>query len=196
MRYFMATANTNRNKNVAELDFYTSPPDFVEQCFKRGILDNDINWRVYEPFAGNGHISNLLKDKGLEVITNDIVERAIPLDFVQDYFSKDYKDPEQYDIVVTNPPYKQAQKFVELCLPRLKKSDKLVVLLRLDFLTSQARGKFFTEVGQLKEVHIYSYRIKCLKEGIDDGASSAVNYAIFVWEAGYKGSPTISWITK
>jgi hypothetical protein len=67
----MATANTNRNKDVAELDFYTSPPDFVEQCLKRGILDN--NCKVYEPFAGNGHISNLLKDKGLEVITNDIV---------------------------------------------------------------------------------------------------------------------------
>lgn len=190
----MATANTNRNKDVADLDFYTSPPDFVNQCISRGIIDTTKV--AYEPFAGNGDISNLLKDRGITVITNDIIERKISLDYVQDYFSTEYKDPSNYDYIITNPPYKLAQKFVEQSLPRLKNAAKLVVLLRLDFLTSQARGKFFTSVGQLKEVHIFSYRIKCLKEGIDDGASSAVNYAIFVWEKGYNGQPQISWITK
>lgn len=192
----MASPNTNRNINVADLDFYTSPPDFVNKCVELGIISTDKEPVIYEPFAGNGHISELLEAKGFHVITNDIVERNIHLDSIQDFFDKDYKDPIGYYAVVTNPPYKQAQKFVELCLPRLREGDKLVSLLRLDFLTSQARGKFFTEVGQLRDVYIYSYRVKCLKEGIDDGTSSAVNYAIFVWEAGYSGNPEIHWITK
>ena len=100
--------------------------------------------------------------------------------------------------IITNPPYKQAQKYVEHALHLLRgtKGGKIIMLLRLDFLTSQARGKFFSTVGQLKHVDIFSYRIKCLKDDIDDGASSAINYAIFVWEVGYLCRPQISWILK
>lgn len=199
----MASANTIRRSDVQALDFYTSPPDFVQHALK--YLDHgEILW---EPSVGTGKVARLLEDQGFSVCTSDIHDyrfvnrRGFPTEVV-DFFKTEELPYLFYgefaSTIITNPPYKQAQKYVEHALHLLRgtKGGKVIMLLRLDFLTSQARGKFFSTVGQLKHVDIFSYRIKCLKDDIDDGASSAVNYAIFVWEVGYLYQPQISWILK
>lgn len=199
----MASANTIRRSDVQALDFYTSPPDFVQHALK--YLDHgEILW---EPSVGTGKVSAPLETQGFSVYSSDIYDygyvsgKGFPTEVV-DFFKIEelpflyYGEP--VTTIITNPPYKQAQKYVEHALHLLRgtKGGKVIMLLRLDFLTSQARGKFFSTVGQLKHVDIFSYRIKCLKDDIDDGASSQVNYQIFVWQKGYEGQPTIDWITK
>lgn len=199
----MASPNTIRRGDVQALDFYTSPPDFVQHALKY-LNHGEILW---EPSVGSGKVSGPLEDQGFSVYSSDIydygyVSKQGFATEVVDFF-KTEKLPFMYygepvTTIITNPPYKQAQKYVEHALNLLRGTPggKVIMLLRLDFLTSQARGKFFSTVGQLKHVDIFSYRIKCLKDDIDDGASSAVNYAIFVWEVGYLYQPQISWILK
>lgn len=197
----MASPNTHRNIDVQALDFYTSPIDFVKNATKY-LNPGDVIW---EPSVGSGKVSKPLEELGYQVHSSDIHDYG----YINTYgkptevldFYKQEKVPFMFygefaNVIMTNPPYKGAQKYVEHALSLLQDGNKVIMLLRLDFLTSQARGKFFTEVGQLKHVDIFSYRIKCLKGDVDDGASSAVNYAIFVWEVGYTGQPQISWITK
>lgn len=200
----MASANTQRNIDVQALDFYTPPVDFVLHA-KKYLNPGDIIW---EPSVGSGKVQKPLEELGYSVYCSDIFDYGFksaqdkPTE-VKDFFDFDTLPSMFYGelvtAIVTNPPYKGAQKYVEHALKLLNTwphSDRVIMLLRLDFLTSQARGKFFKEVGQLKHVDIFSYRIKCLKGDVDDGASSAVNYAIFVWEKGYTGQPQIDWITK
>lgn len=195
--------STNRRTDTQALDFYTSPADFVKHAVKY-LKPSEVLW---EPSVGTGKVSKPLEDLGFPVCISDIHDYGYTTNDghsteVQDFFKVE-KLPFMYygeyaTTIITNPPYKQAQKYVEHSLDLLKQvpAGKVIMLLRLDFLTSQARGKFFNEVGQLKHVDIFSYRIKCLKNDVDDGTSSQVNYAIFVWELGYTGKPEISWITK
>ncbi len=199
----MASPNTIRRGDVQALDSYTSPPDFAQHAIKY-LNHGEILW---EPSVGSGKVSGPLEEQGFSVYSSDIydygyVSKQGFATEVVDFF-KTEKLPFMYygepvTTIITNPPYKQAQKYVEHALNLLRGTPggKVIMLLRLDFLTSQARGKFFSTVGQLKHVDIFSYRIKCLKDDIDDGASSAVNYAIFVWEVGYLYQPQISWILK
>lgn len=198
----MASPNTIRNIDVQALDFYTSPIDFVKNAVKY-LNPSDVIW---EPSVGSGKVQKPLEELGYQVYCSDIHDYGFVNQYgkpteVLDFFKQD-KLPfmfygETANVIMTNPPYKGQQKYVENAFKLLgSRGSKVIMLLRLDFLTSQARGKFFTELGQLKHVDIFSYRIKCLKNDVDDGASSAVNYAIFVWELGYMGKPEISWITK
>ena len=41
---------------------------------------------IFEPAAGEGHISKVLKRAGYTVVTSDIVARGESLDFIQDFF--------------------------------------------------------------------------------------------------------------
>lgn len=199
----MASPNTIRRVDTQALDFYTSPADFVKHALKY-LTPGEILW---EPSVGTGKVAKPLEEQGHPVYISDIYDygyvssKGYPTE-VQDFFKTEQLPFMHYGevatAIITNPPYKQAQKYVEHALKLLQgvPGGKVVMLLRLDFLTSQARGKFFNDVGQLKHVDIFSYRIKCLKDDVDDGASSAVNYAIFVWEVGYLYQPQISWILK
>ena len=71
---------------------------------------------------------------------------------------------------------------------------KIAMFLKLTFLEGQKRQELFQKYPP-KRIHVYSSRIKCAKNGVFEGVgSSAVCYAWFVWEKGYNGKPTLSWI--
>lgn len=100
--------------------------------------------------------------------------------------------------IITNPPYKYAQEFVEHSLRIIEKSEisglKVAMFLKLTFLEGQARRKMF-EKNPPKVVYVYSQRRKCALNGeFEKTGSSASAYAWFVWEKGFKGDPIIKWI--
>ena len=96
--------------------------------------------------------------------------------------------------IVTNPPYKYAQEFVEKALEVIPKGKKVFMFLKLTFLEGKARRKLF-ETKQLKTVYVSSGRLKCAKNGkFEETGSSAAAYAWYEFEKGYKGDPKILWI--
>lgn len=101
--------------------------------------------------------------------------------------------------IVTNPPYVQAQAFVEHALSLLTEGHKVAMFLRLVFLETQARKTLFDRSPPVR-VHISSQRLGCAKNGEfkvrPNGElyyPSSVAYAWFVWEAGHQGPTTIDW---
>lgn len=142
--------------NRAELDFYaTNPKDVVEIVNLLGI---DKKIRILEPCAGNGHISETLKNLGYEVVTNDIVERDIELDFTLDFLKEDIVGV--YDLVVLNPPFKYVREFI---IKSLEYAPKVLVIARLDLLESMARKELNNKY--LEKAFVHSKRARFAKNG-------------------------------
>lgn len=96
------------------------------------------------------------------------------------------------DNIITNPPFKSAQKFVEKALTIATK--KVVILQRLAFLESKERYKLFTTTP-LKCIYVFSKRLNFYPNGIEDKKKSGMlAFAWFVWEQGYNKKPYINWI--
>ena len=69
---------------------------------------------LLEPCAGDGAISILLQRAGYDVVTSDIRDHGLPGCQIGDYFK--LAPPPGIEGVVTNPPYKRAQRFLEKAL--------------------------------------------------------------------------------
>lgn len=96
------------------------------------------------------------------------------------------------DNIITNPPFKSAQKFIEKALTIATK--KVVILQRLAFLESKERYKLFTTTP-LKCIYVFSKRLNFYPNGINDKKKSGMlAFAWFVWEQGYNKKTYINWI--
>ena len=71
------------------------------------------------------------------------------------------------------------------------------MFLKLQFLEGKERKALFKNFPP-KVVYVSSSRIMCAKNGdfekMREGGGSAVAYAWYVWEKGYKGDTVVKWI--
>lgn len=164
-------------------DFYATEPKATKLLCEL----EKFNHRILEGSCGKGHIAEILKDSGYEVTATDLIDRGYGE--VKDFFTYDKFDGD----IIMNPPYKNSIEFVKHSLDILKKGNKVAMFLKLTFLESSSRKKFFEE-NPPKIVYVSSSRLNCAKNG-DFGTykSSAIAYAWFIWEKGYKGDPIIKW---
>lgn len=72
------------------------------------------------------------------------------------------------------------------------------MFLKVQFLEGQMRYRDLYSKYPPARVHVFSKRILCAKNGDFDsmiaGGGSAVAYAWYVWEKGYKGQTILDWI--
>jgi len=169
-------------------DFYASDPAVIPPLLK--ILGTE--WEsggklIYENACGQGHLSQILELYGHNVISTDLIDRGYGvggIDFLQPNAFEDLP----YDAIITNPPFKIALQFIE---KSLKLAPIVCMLLRLQFIESEKRDKFFTE-NPPRYIAVFKKRILCSKDArFPEGESSAVCYAWFIWERGYKGNPEL-----
>ena len=167
-----------------ENDFYATEPKAVELLLE---LEN-FNKKVLEPSCGQGHISKVLVKHGYDVTSRDLIDRGYGevADFLQ--------TNEKWDgDIITNPPFKCAQEFIEKALSLIPDGNKVAFFLKLQFLEGQGRKDMFLE-NPPKVVYVSSSRLNCAKNGdFERYHSSSIAYAWFVWEKGYKGEPVIRW---
>ena len=134
---------------------------------------------------GGGHLANVLVDQGYKVYASDIVDRGYDGTEIIDFLKLESNVLFSGDII-TNPPYKYALEFVEKALDIVNEGNKVAMFLKLTFLEGQKRKQFLT--NNPPKVYVYSKRQICAKNGeFEKISSSAVAYAWFVWEKGYKG---------
>lgn len=169
-----------REKN----DFYATCPKAIDYLLEV----EKFNHNIWEPACGLGHLSERLKQKGYDVLSTDLIKRGYEhhvVDFLKCTLPSDYD-------IITNPPYKHAQAFVEKAIKLTK--NKVAMFLKLTFLEGKARKELFKKYPP-KTVYVSSSRIKCARNGkFDDFKSSAAAYAWFVWEKGYQGETIVKWI--
>lgn len=146
---------------------------------------------VWECASGENHLAEVFRHYGYTVRTSDIVKRT-PTTEVLDFLDCNVQ---HWDgDIITNPPYTNAQEFVEKALSVVSEGHKVAMFLRLQFLEGLHRYDLFKE-NPPKVVYVSSKRMRCGKEGeFNTSSSSIIAYAWFVWEKGYKGATNIEWI--
>lgn len=166
----------------AEFDFYPSPPEAFEELLKRETFEGT----VWEPACGDGVVSKVFEKAGFEVMSTDLIYRGYG-EGGHDFLFSD----RTADNIVTNPPFTLAEEFVWKALACTNK--KVVMLCKLQFLEGAKRKKMF-EATPLKTVYVFSKRLTMTRNGQKMKNSGMIAFAMFVWEHGYQGKPSIEWI--
>jgi putative uncharacterized protein (fragment) len=166
-------------------DYYATESKAVELLMSLESFDKNI----LEPSCGEGHISDVLKSHGYNVVSRDLIDRGYGN--VADFLSDD--NTEWNGDIVTNPPYKYAQEFVEKALRIIPDGHKVAMFLKVQFLEGKRRRKMF-DITPPKRIWVSSSRLKCAMNGdFDKTTSSAACYAWFVWEKGFRGDTIVKW---
>ena len=175
----MKKASNDREPN----DYYPTPAFVVEELLKRETFEGGI----WECAAGEGAISDVLKQHGYEVYSSDLIDRGYGE--LLDFLESNYIVPN----IVTNPPFKLALEFVEHAKNHATK--KIALFLPLTFLESQRRYEMFQDTAfPLKCIYQFSKRVSLYKGGIKLKNSGMVAFAWFVWDIDWEGEPIIKWI--
>lgn len=171
-------------------DLYETPPVAVQALLRVEKLDH----LVWEPACGPGSIVGVLRAAGHEVIAGDLVDYGCPLSTPGIDFLMETRAPMKVECIVTNPPFKLGNEFVEKALDLC---PRVIMLLRLAFLESERRRRIL-DSGHLARVHVFRKRLPMMHRHGWTGpkAGSGMAFAWFVWDRAHTG-PTelrrISW---
>lgn len=163
-------------------DFYATEPKAAEWLIKI----EKLNPNIWECACGQGHLSKVFEANGFNVKSTDLIDRGYGqggVDFL--------KCTEKYNgDIVTNPPYKYAQEFIEHALELIEDGNKVCMFLKVQFLEGKRRRALFEKYPP-RTVWVSSSRIRCGKNGTFK--PSMVAYGWFIWIKGHKGETTIKW---
>lgn len=178
-------ASNHTDEEREENDYYATSPIAIDKLLKV----ETPNHNIWECAAGEGHLSNRLKELGFNVFSSDVIERSFKLDAVIDFLNFSGGARFSGDIL-TNPPYKFAKEFVIHSLKNIKYGNKIYMFLKLTFLEGKARYNEIFSKFPPKRIYVFVDRLMCAKNGEFDKynnhgiAHGAVAYAWFVWQKG------------
>jgi len=202
-------------------DFYTTPLWIIENFLQWADTNYHMELfrhmpiKILDPCAG-GDFANtmpypvalktvLQDDRLYELTTNDIRPHA-PTDHLVDFLSDDipYRNNE-FDMVITNPPYLLAMDFIKRGLQVVRKHGYVAYLLRINFFGSDRRKEWLQAnmpewcVVSSKRPSFCKICPKCKSKYYPTTeicsalncqtklvkGSDATEYAHFVWKKGY-----------
>lgn len=178
----------NPSAEREENDFYATHPRAMEIAIPvmNAIgLSSDI-WECPCPQA---HLSEVLKANGYRVYSSDLIDRGYGE--IKDFL----ECSEGWDgDILTNPPFKLAEKFIEKSMDLISSGNKAIFFLKVQFLESQRRKKLFEKYNP-KFVIVNSERQQCSKNAdFERYRATTQCYCWFVFEKGYKGESKLLWI--
>jgi len=141
-----------------------------------------------EPAAGRGYMARPLSEYFREVDASD----ANPYGFcpVRDFLTHPYETRSR-DWVITNPPFRLAEEFVERALVVARSG--VAILARTVFLESVGRYENIFKKRPPTLFAQFTERVPMVKGRVDAKASTATGYAWFVWENGVQSS-RLAWV--
>jgi hypothetical protein len=168
-------------------DLYETPTVAVEALLRV----EKIPHLVWEPCAGPGAIVRVLRNRGHSVIASDLIDYG-ELDFVRDFLDETAA-PAGCQTILTNPPFRFAEEFVEHAL---ELCPLVIMLLRLAFMESERRRGILENRG-LARVHVFRKRLPMMHRDGWEGrkANSGMAFAWFVWDRDHTGATIIDRIS-
>lgn len=191
---FVMLGSSNHTKKEREKnDYYATDPKALEILLDKLKEDEiELHNKIWECACGEGHLSEVLKQRGYDVVSTDLINRG----YGDDYFDfLKYESPFLLDLdILTNPPYKYAKKFVEKGVQLVDNGHYVIMFLKIQFLEGQARKELFKKYPP-KYVYVNSTRQCCAMNGeFEKYNATALCYCWFIWEKGFTGEPIVRWI--
>ena len=189
----MASPNTKRDVSKDYSDLYNTPDEAIEALMDYCGHRFDPNKTFFEPCNGKGKISKKLEEFGIFMKTNELFSEHGESDFNENFLSPTEKVAQDwnFDVILTNPPYKIATEFVN---EGFKYAKEQYHLLRINFLEGQKRYDTLHTNGHLKNVYVFTKRISCSKGVEEEPQANAVCYCWYHFDRDYDGLPTLHWI--
>jgi len=182
-------ASNHTDKQRQEEDYYATDPKAGELLLELETFSPNI----WECACGEGHLSKVFLNHGYNVKSTDLMDRGFGEPNINFLEINDYSWDGD---IITNPPYKHAQEFIEKSLELIPNGRKVGMFLKVQFMEGKGRKRLFTENPPIR-VWVSSSRLMCAKnaefEKMKDGGGSAVAYAWYIWEKGYKGKTELNW---
>ena len=182
-----ASAHTKEERQGE--DYYATDPKAAKLLLELETFSHNI----WECACGAGHLSKIFEKAGYNVRSSDLVNRGYGKSGV-DFLSID--NTQWYGDIITNPPYKYAQEFIEKALQIIPGNNKVAMFLKIQFLEGRKRKNLFINHPP-KTVYVSSSRLLCAKNAefqkMIDGGGSAVAYAWYIWEKGFRGDTQLKW---
>ena len=184
-------ASNHTDKEREPNDFYATDPIAVDKLVGSIGFIPSVVW---ECACGTGCLSERLKQYCHGVVSTDAIDRGYGQ--VQDFLlAKEM--PSGCSCIITNPPYKLATEFILHALSLLPDGGRCIMFLKTTFLEGEKRHRLLFRKYPPQRILQFSKRVLCAKNAEFQKmckVGSAVSYAWFVWEKGYKGETTITWI--
>lgn len=171
-------------------DYYATDPKAIDALV--GVYD--LPKKIWECACGEGHLAKRLTELGYEVEATDLIDRGYGqggVDFLGEL------DAHGCDCILTNPPYKYATEFILHAMRLLPMGGVCAMFLKTAFLEGRRRRDELYRVMPPRYIFQFSERMVCAPNGDFkkmEKVGSAVAYAWFVWEKGFKGDTIIRWI--
>lgn len=134
-------AHNECKEDREEHDYYATQPIAAVLLTEIEQLDRNI----WECACGEGHLAKVFTEKGFNVLATDLIDRGYGkrCDFLNDLETWQYRN---FDgDIVTNPPYKYAQEFIEKALELVGDGHKVCMFLKVQFLEGKNRRKLYDE---------------------------------------------------
>ena len=181
----MGASNHSLEERAAN-DYYGTDPRSTRALLEVEKFDSEI----WEPCAGHHLMVDELVNAGYIVRPTDLVNYGFG-DTQINFLETD----ETWDgDIVTNPPYGLSTEFAVKALEVIRPGRKVAMYLRLLFLEGISRFEKLFKDNPPRRIYVFTNRQVC--DANDDFTKgSAVAYAWFVWEKGWKGDPEIHWLS-
>ena len=166
-------------------DFYSTPTIATTLLLKNETFDKNI----WEPACGLGHISKILEAHHHIVKSTDLINRDYGQDGVDFLQSIELWDGD----IITNPPNKFAEEFVQKAINVVTEDHKVAMFLKVQFLEGKKRKELFQKYPP-KIIYVSSQRLNCPLNGIGSELGGACCYAWFIWQKNYQGDTVLKWI--
>ena len=183
---------SRRTEDRQSLDNFPTPPwatrALLEHVIERGRPAIDLS--CLEPACGAGHMAKTLMEYFGDVQASDIYPFGYGdvVDFVAEVYP-----PGSFDWVITNPPFRLAERFILHALPIARRG--VAMLTRTVFLESIGRYERVFSLTPPSKVAQFAERVPMVKGRLDEKASTATGYSWLVWEKqSGPNSPQLVWI--
>lgn len=164
-------------------DFYATIDTDVTETLLQHFRFGDR--KIHECACGTGEMAEIIKIYGYQVISTDLVDREYGEGGVDFLALKNPMAP----VVITNPPFKIANKFIEHGMGILK-LDAMALLLKSTYFHAARRKTLFDDFPPVAICPLL------WRPDFSGQGSPTMEFTWFIWKRGFAGHPSYRLLEK